>query len=380
LRAAIVIPTEWQAASFTTDPRILAGGFEAIGHQAKIVCLSGSAYPPEAPAVALSRTAMEDAEWWREQRFDLALVFTWLHSHQGVVEGIAKSGTFVISKGDTHGLYGARAHPRKTLVAAIQSTDDPLTAARNAWYWCKRIFLSREHVSHARPFVANLREADVTVVETDVARTNLCRFLDSIGASDLIAKLHVVPNPSALPFVMARVPERKERLIYAAGRWESPPKNVELLIRVLEQYLSRDQSARAVIAGSGTERFRHVRTSRIQHVGQVERETLAEIAAQARVCLVTSRWESFHIAAHEALTVGATVVGTPIPVVQSMTSGGRYGTMARSHRVPSVHSALVREMHAWDIDRRDSLAIASDWRSRLAPASVASQLLGLMPD
>ena len=138
MRAAIVIPTEWHAAAFSGDPRVLAGGFEAIGHSATIVCAPGSTYPPETNAITVDGDRAADPGWWRGQNFDLAVVFTWMHSHHGVIKGIAESDTFVISKGDTAGLYGARAHPRDTLDAAIRSADNPASATRNVWLWCKR--------------------------------------------------------------------------------------------------------------------------------------------------------------------------------------------------------------------------------------------------
>jgi Glycosyl transferases group 1 len=377
VRAAIVIPTEWHAATFSGDPRVLAGGFEAIGHSATIVCAPGSTYPPETRAITLDRDRAVDPGWWRHQNFDLAVVFTWMHSHHGVLKGIAGSDTFVISKGDTAGLYGARAHPRDTLEAAIRSAENPASAARNVWLWCKRLVVTKEHNDHARPFVANLRQADATVVETQAARENVCRFLTSSGATDLVSRLHVVPNPSAPPFVTVDVSGLKERLIYAAGRWEAREKNFGLLQRSLEAYLRKDPQAYAVIAGRVPMRIPALKTSRIEFIGAVGRETLAEVAARARVCLVTSRWESFHLAAHEALTAGATVVGTPIPVVADMTSRGCYGTTASSHRPASVLAALTREMRFWDDGRRDGATIAAEWRGRLAPEIVARQLFGL---
>ena len=96
-----------------------------------------------------------------------------------MLKGITESDAFVISKGDTNGLYGSRAHPRDTLGAAISSVDDPASAARNVWLWSKRFALRRDREDHARPFLTNLRQAHATVVETQVARENLRRFRPS---------------------------------------------------------------------------------------------------------------------------------------------------------------------------------------------------------
>jgi glycosyltransferase involved in cell wall biosynthesis len=377
MRVAIVIPGEWHANTFSVDPRVLSGGFEAIGHTATIVCGSGSTYPEDTCAISVGGSLAEDPRWWRDQNFDLAMVYTWMHGHQNVLSGIAESGTFVVSKGDTDGLYGPRAHPRSTLVTAIGSARGPVSVARNVWLWGRRFVETREYESYAAPIIANLRRAPATVVETDIARENLFRFLDSVGASDLASRIHVIPNPSASQFMTADLSGQKERLIYAAGRWNAWEKNFGLLKSVLERYLRRDPDASVVVVGTPPER-QHFRSSRrLELVGQVERTTLAEIGARARLCLLTSRSESFHLVAHEALTVGATVVGTPIPVVFDMVSRGRYGTVSRARRPASVVAALSREMQLWDEGRRDAGTIAADWRSRLAPEIVARQLLDL---
>ena len=379
MRVAIVIPIAWDAAAFSTDPRILAGGFDAIGHSAKIVCATGSTLPPgeAVPALAVDRKRMESVQWWREQRFDLAIVYTWLHGHHGVVGALVESGTFTISKGDTAGLHGARAHPWATLNAAIQSSDGLTSTLKGVWLWAKRLAVPHEHANHARPFVTNLRRAHVTVVETDAAHANLRRFLRSASAPELVEKIHVVPNPVALPFITVPIPNPKERLIYAVGRWGSAEKNPELLVRVLERHLSCDRKARAVIAGSGSLHVSSAVAGQVECVGVVERSVLAHIAAMARICLVTSRHESFHLGAHEALTVGATIVGTPIPVVREMSADGSCGRFANSHRARAVNSALAAEMRAWDEGLREPCVIASSWRQKLAPDAVAKALVQL---
>ena len=379
MRAAIVIPIEWHADRFTTDPRLLVDGLEAVGCNARIVCVSGSRYPSGVPVEEISRTTMENPTWWRERKFTFALVFTWVHSFGAVVRAIAESGTFVIAKGDTDGLHGARAHPHRTLRSAIQMSENRVAAARNASFWLRRLALESEHTRHAEPFLTNLRSANATVIETAIGRQNLLDFLASTNASDLAPKIHVVPNPVAHAFTHASLENGKERLIYAAGRWEAPTKNARLLGRVLGRYLAQDPEARAVIAGTGADQFAGMAAAQqITSIGHVDRETLAANAARARICLITSQRESFHIAGHEALAVGATIVGTPIPVVESMTQRGRYGTMAASHGVRSVLAALQTEMSAWDDNQRVGQEIAMSWRAKLEPSTVASQLVELV--
>ena len=235
--------------------------------------------------------------------------------------------------------------------------------------------LRRDHDDYVRGIVEPIRQAGATIVETATGRQNLVAFLRDIGAEDLDEKVHFVPNPAADPFVLGSVSEVRERLIYAVGRWDSVQKNGRLLSGVLHQYLRDDPEARVVVVGSGKIKLPQ---GQVEQIGQVTRTELAAVATRARVCLITSRWEGSHIAGHEALASGATVVGTPIPAVKSMTNRGQYGSVATRHRASSVVDALAREMKAWDDGQRSPLKIAHHWRERLSAEAVAESLIGLI--
>jgi Glycosyl transferases group 1 len=375
MRIGIVIPTIWDANAFTTDPRILVDGFERSGHEAVIFCTSGSRFPRDSPAAMANRTAFGNVDFWRQHELDGAIVFTWLSSHLDVVSALVAAETFVISKADTDGLCGPRTYPGETLRRAVYSSSDSVSRARNVWIWTKRLTLRRDHDDYVRGIVEPIRQAGATIVETATGRENLVAFLRDVGAGDMDEKVHFVPNPAADPFVLGSVPEVRERLIYAVGRWDSVQKNGRLLSGVLRRYLRDDSEARVVLAGSGKIKLPQVRVERI---GQVTRTELAAVAARARVCLITSQWEGSHIAGHEALASGATIVGTPIPAVKSMTNRGQFGSVASGHRVSSVVAALAREMRAWDDGRRSPLKIAHHWRACLSAEAVAEALIDLI--
>lgn len=379
MNVAIVIPIEWHAAAFTVDPRLLVLGFAELGHGAKIVCPTNSTFPPNSSVLAVEASRLGDDDFWHEQAFDLIVVFTWLHSHHAIVASAARSRAFVVSKGDTHGRVGVRADPAATLRLAYHATPGLDARLRNTWFWAKKfVYLDRDQ---AKPILANLEGADATIVETEQAREGIVRFLRRSGASHLAAKVHVVPNPVASRFLSQEVAgSSKERLVYAVGRWDAHEKNRPLLASVLRRYLAGDTATRAVVVGSSGENVHHpIKHSRIEYVGRLDQGSLADLAAKARICLVTSRWESFHLGAHEALAMGATVVGTPIPVIHDMTMHGAYGHVARTHRKQDVVAALTAEMRVWDEERRDPGTIAMYWRKELAPKSIAARLVGLVP-
>jgi hypothetical protein len=102
---------------------------------------------------------------------------------------------------------------------------------------------------------------------------------------------------------------------------------------------------------------------------------VAETLSRARSILFSSRWEGCPHSAMEALVLGATVIGTPIPSLVSWTEDERFGRVASRARPRALARAMLEEMAAWDVGARDARAIAAHWRPRLDPAEVCRRLL-----
>lgn len=378
MNVAIVIPTEWRAKTFTTDPRLLVQGFDQLGHSATIVCLTGSTPAEGSETLLVDYPTLTSPGFWRSTRFDLVVVFTWMHGHNAVLAAATRSGAFVVSKGDTDGNYSARAQPIATLRYAFFSAPSLTPRARNLWYWAKRLgYLDQ---AYTRPIVQNIEQSHATVVETNQARKHVLQILRMQGRDGLASKVHVVPTAVAEAFCYAGRAStvKDEPLVYSVGRWRATQKNGRLLASVLRSFLRADGRARAIVVGSGSanlfEGFELPQISTAEHLDQQE---LASIAARARIFLVSSRWEGCHISAHEAAAAGTSVVGTPIPAVDALAGQTGFGAVSRSHRKRDVVHALRSEMDAWDRGQRSRSAIAEHWRARLAPCAVTSRLLEL---
>jgi glycosyltransferase involved in cell wall biosynthesis len=154
-------------------------------------------------------------------------------------------------------------------------------------------------------------------------------------------------------------------------------KNARLLGRTLRDYYKRDASTRFVLIGKASDSVQ-VGASPVTSLGRVPREELGDLLSAARICLISSRWEGSHISGHEALASGCTIVGTPIPAVQSMIGEGRWGTIAAGHTPRDLAQALGAEMRVWQEGERDPVAIAAHWRRKLLPHIVAGHYLSLM--
>ena len=109
--------------------------------------------------------------------------------------------------------------------------------------------------------------------------------------------------------------------------------------------------------------------------GIQEPHVVAETLAGSRAALFSSRWETGPHVATEALALGATLVSVPMPNLEGMIDGGRFGTLAGRRSPEALAGALAAELAAWDAGRRDASAIASYGRARFSPVAVARTLL-----
>ena len=98
----------------------------------------------------------------------------------------------------------------------------------------------------------------------------------------------------------------------------------------------------------------------------------------SKIFLMSSRHESFGIAAAEALCAGCSVVGPPhIPSVPWF-CGSDSGTVATTYSKTGLGDALEAEASAWETGMRDPLKISANWHSRVGAEAVARQLVSLL--
>jgi hypothetical protein len=369
VRAAIVLPLAWDASWLTIDPTLLVQGFASHADDALICCEPGGAYETGAPVIELEPHEMRRPRTWKRLGVELAIVFTWMTNYNEVLRALRAADAFVVSKGDTDGLLVARVNPGPTLERMMFAPTGPVGKARNAWFWMKRwAYLYRRELES---IVENIETATVTAVELEGARSNIRTVLEYAGRAELWEKVVCIPNPVPESFV-AGITGPRARTVVSIGRWNDPQKNPRLLRRVLQEYCGQEPSVRFVLVGTGSERVCEGVLG-ASAVGRITRAELGPLLMSARVCLITSRWESFHIAGHEALACGCSVVGTPIEAVRSMVGDGSWGTIAADSTVPELVEALGKEMLRWDSGEHDPASISAHWRENLRPGAVVGR-------
>jgi glycosyltransferase involved in cell wall biosynthesis len=220
----------------------------------------------------------------------------------------------------------------------------------------------------------------VVNAESPVAAERIRRLIG--WWSSKLPKVTAIPHPVDERDLVAPPATLRHDRIVAVGRWDAHQKNLPLLLQTLAAFLADYPDWDAVVIGGLPEDIEGLRGSlptdvrkRITFTGRRPHTELAAHLYQSRILLVTSRHESFHIAAAEALCCGCSVVGPAAIASLVYFAGSDSGTVAPRRGLAFLKEALGAEARAWEEGRRDPEKIAAVWRGRVGAKAVAEQLL-----
>ncbi len=366
-------------------------GFRALGWEPWIVCSEASAAgSPTSDASSgteclpvrsvRSPAALENPGYWRDLGVDVVAAVTW-HRMSGMLAAARRGGARTISIADSDGRIGLRSHPLATLERSLDVGSIP-TKARRFAAWLRRWAIeSLRGAPDDREYLASAAESDAIILGNAGAAREFSRFLSSYGRLDLDRRVRIVPFAVAQPFLVTPVPEAKADRVAAVGRWHDPQKDAPLLAGALRRFLARDPcGTKAVVFGTphpAIERLAR-EDSRVSFRGPTGATELAPELAACRTVLVSSRREGSPHVGFEALAMGASLVGPALPCLADWCGRQGFGTIAPARRPGSLARALEAELAAWRSGRRDARRIAEQWRPRVAPEAVCSDLLAAL--
>ncbi len=362
-------------------------GLETLGHEAVVACPESSNDGFPVPIASPRGGGLEDEAFWRGLAVDVAIVPSF-HQMSALLETIRAAGALTIAMGDSDGQMGLRAFPLATLRRKVFSgVADRRRQMRQLRFVAKRYLLSfRRADPQDAEFVRSAESSDALILGCEEARTHFRRFLRRAGAPGLADRVHVAPLAINRVYVESPDLGRERRGMVAIGRWDDPQKNAPLLVRALARYLGRaGRVARSepvdIFGPGGEELFGGLgrRFPNVEHHGPQYPEVLADALAGSRFIVFSSRWEGAPHAGCEALSMGATVVGTPIPSLRSWSEGGAYGRVASAHRAGPLAAAMAEERAAWRRGERDPASIAAVWRRRSSGRGVCQTMLKALP-
>lgn len=386
---AMKIALVWNHPQRLTDLSFRFGlyvqGFQALGHEATVVCPRACAAEVDYPLHLAERAeTLEDETFWRHLGADVALAITY-HRKAAMLAAIQRSGTRTLALSDSDGQVGLRAHPRITLARMWHYQPNWRRRLGCLKYFLGRyVFDARRGQEEDEEMLASTRHSDAVLFHSRPAIDHFRHFLRFHGEENLAQRCRSAPFAVPAAFSQYPLPDVKDDLVVAIGRWSDPQKDAPLLADALAIALAGRPRSRVEIFGHDAEPYfgelrRRHGTVRLR--GPQPLEHIRETLSRARSVIFASRWETGPHVATEALSLGATLVGAPIPNLIGLTAddaGGdphAFGRVATDRRPGSLAGALIEEMQAWDSERRRAQDIAAHWRPLLTPTSVCRQYL-----
>ncbi len=378
-KVGVVTPTGfWQSdpTRSTINIEYYYHALREIGCDSLIVCPDGSECSDAVEWTTAPLERYRDPEFWRSLGLDAAIFFTWL-GYTPEVKAMRDAGVKVISRADTSGADSVRVFPREMFAYFVQSKKDPMEKLRQTKNWL-HCYLSL-YKQYDAERIESCKLADVIAVETETARQRLDLFFRYHGQPKLPGKMVVCPHLLSEDILKSEMPgdtSTRQGLV-AIGRWDDWQKDSPLLKASLEQHLQRHPDRKVVIIGKGAEVFAPLTAKypTVQCTGPIPRDHIKRYLREAQTLVVTSQWESFHIAAHEALCLGCTVVGPEVIPLPDICGAGDYGIMVPQRSPALLAAALDTEKERWQKGERDPQQIASFWRERLRPTAVVQRML-----
>lgn len=373
---------------FTRDSGLLCRGFRAIGIESRAV-MPGERKPEDADD--LMRTAynnLESAEWWKSMDIDGIVLYAWGRpKFRNVAKAIRDAGIFLILSQDSGGQVSALTGIRGWLQAQ--------------WTYGGE---GRDLKSWLRFFKLVLRGLSIGLILTDPLRARHLKYGDVITCvSPLVVerykKLCVWYEGSALANLVKMIPhavesrfqysgQSKQRQIVSVGRWpDITQKRPWLLMDTIANLLTTDDAVTVVIAGRITPELTEWhgklplnRRARVDLRGLVGRDELAGLLSESMVFYSPSAYESFGIAAAEALCSGCSVVARRSAVMPAFEwfVSETSGMLVDLDHATGHAAALSEELAAWDYGLRNAENISKYWSEILHAEKVAGKYLELM--
>jgi hypothetical protein len=373
---------------FARDSGLLCRGLQAIGIESRAV-MPGERMPEdEADLIRSDYHNLESADWWCSQELDGVVLYAWGRPRfRKVAAAIRNAGIFLVLNQDNSGLVSPLAGFGDWLRAQWIYGGQGLHAAA----WVK----SAKRISRgltAGLFLTDplravhLKQGDVIACVSPVAAEHYRRLCRIYGGGDLARRVEVIPHAVEPMFRYSGRPKRRQ--IACVGRWgDEVQKRSRRLMAVLDRLMQSDADVTIVIAGKATDEMKNWhaaldegRQCRVRLAGMTERQGLAALLDGSQVFYSPSAYESFGIAAAEALCAGCSVVAGRSLTMPSFEwfVAECSGRLAERDDVDGHAAALIAELAAWNAGQRDALRISDIWCERLHADKVAERVVEMI--
>jgi glycosyltransferase involved in cell wall biosynthesis len=315
-----------------------------------------------------------DPLWWQSQKPDLVILGLWTRPKYDLIRRAALSATsHVIERADSDGMRTASCG----LLTYVKRRFDYFRDRSYRWPSLLSIPASISYSFAsilATPWIEyrlkkTLELLPSILVETPHA-TNLWKSLATRLGVDP-SKIQCVPHPIQTDIFKFDPAIPKKNQIISVGRWESYQKNLPLLLKTLRTFLDKNPTWTSLVIGSGLPtRSPH---PRVAFLPPLPPPDLARHMQESKIFFLSSRYESFGLAAAEAAACGCTVVGASQNYVLEsyMPRPNGLHICAAKHLAEKIVSASRLEPNETTFLKKTM---------NLSPQNIAKLFLLLLPD
>ena len=266
---------------------------------------------PILPVLWVSQQDIRDPLWWQSQNPDLVILGLWTRPKYDPIRQAALSATpHVIERADSDGMRTASCGlftyaKRRFDYFRDRTYRWPSLLSIPASLFCSFVSII------ATPWIEYRLRKTFKLLPSILIETPHATALWKSLATRLRAdpeKIHCVPHPIQTDIFKVDPTIPKKNQIISVGRWESYQKNLPLLLKTLRTFLDKNPSWTSLVVGSGLPaKSPHPQITLLPPLSPPD---LARHMQESKIFLLSSRYESFGLAANEAKSCGCTTVDT----------------------------------------------------------------------
>lgn len=373
---------------FARDSGLLCRGFQSVGVESRALMPGEREPEDEEDLIRSDYCNLESADWWRDMHVDGVILYAWGRpKFRKVAAAIRDAGIFLVLNQDNGGLVSPLAGARGWLEEQWIMSG----LGRGIKHWLGFLKIAARGLTAGLLITdplraAHLRHGDVIACVSPKAAEHYRRLCQIYGGGSLASRVTVIPHAVETRF---RYHGRgKLRQVACIGRWsDAVQKRPGFLMDVVTRLLAADPTVRVVIAGAPTLKMQDWHTGladsarqRVSLPGIVGRTELAGILECSQVFYSPSAYESFGIAAAEALCSGCSIVAGKSVSMASFEwfVSENSGTLSDDDTVQGHVDAINAELSAWENGDRDASMISVRWSEQLHADKVAERILRLI--
>lgn len=373
---------------FARDSGLLCRGFQMMGYESMAVMPGDRKPEDEADLIRTDYANLESAGWWRAQDVNGVVLYAWGRpKFRKVAAAIHEAGIFLVLNQDNGGLVS----PLAGFPYWLEEQWILSGQGRGLSSWLRFVKCSLRGLSAGLLLTdplraAHLKQGNVIACVSPKAAEFYRRLCLFYGGENLAKRVRVIPHAVEPRFCFSGILKRRQ--VVCVGRWQDiVQKRPWLLVEVIDALTKTDDEVPVIIVGTITLELKNwyhslleQQKNQIKLAGRLDREDLAVLLRESQVFYSSSAFESFGIAAAEALCSGCSVVAGRSVSMASFEwfISEKSGTLAEVDDAKSHLIALKDELDAWDRGDRNPCDISEIWNGRLHADRVAGLILELM--